>query len=183
MGSLSNYQLTIAPPFWVCMMDLYGPCKVYPVGHSMPTRGRPVLEAVIHIIMFVCPITKIVNIQVVETKSAEGIIDGLTRLSCEVGVPSFVLTDKDSRIMKALRDAEIIIKDLQYVLHKEKGIKFSTCPVSGHNYSGACEGRIRILNEALVKCDVGNARLHATGYQTLCKLIENDMNNLPFGYS
>ena len=180
MGSLSNYQLTIAPPFWVCMMDLYGPCKVYPVGHSMPTRGRPVLEAVIHIIMFVCPITKIVNIQVVETKSAEGIIDGLTRLSCEVGVPSFVLTDKDSRIMKALRDAEIIIKDLQYVLHKEKGIKFSTCPVSGHNYSGACEGRIRILNEALVKC---NARLHATGYQTLCKLIENDMNNLPFGYS
>ena len=163
MGSLSEYQLTIAPPFWVCMMDLYGPCKVYPVGHSMPKRGRPVLEAVIHIIMFVCPITKIVNIQVIETKSAEGIIDGLTRLSCEVGVPSFVLTDKDSGIMKALRDTEINIKDLQYVLHKEKGIKFSTCPVSGHNYSGACERRIRILNEALVKCDVGNARLHATG--------------------
>ena len=26
-------------------------------------------------------------------------------------------------------------------------------------------------------------RLHATGFQTILKLIENDFNNLPFGYS
>ena len=29
---------------------------------------------------------------------------------------------------------------------------------------------------------VEKMRLHAMGYQTLMKLIENDLNNLPFGY-
>ena len=30
--------------------------------------------------------------------------------------------------------------------------------------------------------EIDKMRLHATGYQTLMKLIENDLNNLPFGY-
>ena len=33
------------------------------------------------------------------------------------------------------------------------------------------------------KCDVDGMRLHATGLQTFCKLVENEMNNLPCGYS
>ena len=31
--------------------------------------------------------------------------------------------------------------------------------------------------------NVDKMRLHATGYQTLFKLIENDLNNLPFGFT
>ena len=39
------------------------------------------------------------------------------------------------------------------------------------------------MQECLDKCDLTKLRLHATGLQTLCKLIENDMNNLPMGFS
>ena len=62
-------------------------------------------------------------------------------------------------------------------------MKFKTCPVSGHNYHGLVERKIRTVQECLDKCDVDKMRLHATGLQTFCKLIENEMNNLPCGYS
>ena len=183
MGPVSDEQLTIAPAFWVSMVDIYGPCHIYVPGHSMKTRSRNVVEAKCYVLVFACPVTKLVNLQVIESKSAEGVIDGITRLSCEIGVPSFVLADQDSGIIKALKEADVNIRDLQFVLHKEKGIEFKTCPVSGHNYHGLVERKIRTLQECLDKCDVSTMRLHATGLQTLCKLVENDMNNLPLGFS
>ena len=46
-------------------------------------------------------------------------IDGITRLCCEVGVPSLLLVDKESSIMKALREAEVDIRNLNLLLHKD----------------------------------------------------------------
>ena len=120
---------------------------------------------------------------VIESKSADGVLDGITRLACEVGVPTLMLVDQDSGIMKALREDEVDIKNLDLKVHKEKGMRFKTCPVSGHNYHGLGEVKIRTVQECFDKCDLSKLRLHATGLQTLCKLIENDMNNLPMGFS
>ena len=120
---------------------------------------------------------------VIESKSADGVLDGITRLACEVGVPTLMLVDQDSGIMKALGEADVDIKNLDLKVHKEKGMRFKTCPVSGHNYHGLGEVKIRTVQECLDKCDLSKLRLHATGLQTLCKLIENDMNNLPMGFS
>merc|ERR1711867_42158 len=85
--------------------------------------------------------------------------------------------------MKALREAECDIRNLDMKVHKEKGIRFRTCPVSGHNYHGLVEVKIRTVQECLEGCDLSKLRLHATGLQTLLKLVENDMNNLPMGFS
>ena len=182
-GPISDEQLIIAPAFWISMCDLYGPCQIYVPGFSMQTRNRKVLEMKCYVFVAVCPVTKLVNLQVIETKSADGIIDGVTRLSCEIGVPFMMLVDQDSGILKALKEVEVDLKDLDQLLYKEKGIRFKTCPVSGHNYHGLCERKIRTVQDCLDKIDVANMRLHATGLQTLCKLIENDVNNLPMGFS
>ena len=64
----------------------------------------------------------------IEAKTADGVVEGINRLGCEVGVPSFVLVDQDSSILKVLGEAEVKLKDLQLVLYKEKGIKLRTCP-------------------------------------------------------
>ena len=93
-----------------------------------------------------------------------------------------MLVDQDSGVMKALREAECDIRNLDMRVHKEKGMRFKTCPVSGHNYHGLVEVKIRTVQECLNKCDLDKQRLHATGLQTLCKLVENDMNNLPMGF-
>ena len=165
------------------MCDLYGPCHIYVPGHAMKTRHRAVVEAKCYVLVTVCPVTKLVNLQVMEDKSADGVIDGITRLCCEVGVPSMMLVDKESGILKALNEAEVDIRNLDLLLHKEKGMRFKCCPVSGHNYHGLVERKIRTVQECLDKCDVDGMRLHSTGLQTFCKLVENQMNNLPMGYS
>mgnify|MGYP001263241085 FL=1 len=55
--------------------------------------------------------------------------------------------------------------------------------MSGHNQIGLVERRIKTITEAFEKINLKSKRLHATGLQTLCKLIENDMNNTPLGTS
>ena len=78
--------------------------------------------------VFVCPVTKLLNTQVIEGKSA--IVEGLTRLSCEVGLPSMILADRESSILKVLREAEISLRNLHLVMKKEHGVKFQVAPVA-----------------------------------------------------
>ena len=183
MGPVGDEQLMIAPPFYVTMCDIFGPCKIFVPGHSMATRGRKVIDVKAYILVFLCPTTKCVNLQVIEGKSADAVAEGVTRLGCEVGMPSLVLVDQDSAIMKVLREAEVDLKNIDLLLFKEKGIRFRTCPVSGHNMHGACERKIKSIQECMEESDFSNMRLHACGLQTLLKLIENDINSLPLGYS
>ena len=42
---------------------------------------------------------------------------------------------------------------------------------------------IRSLQQSLDDCGLKKERLHATGLQTLCKIVENAYNSLPIGYS
>ena len=82
IGGISDSQLTIAPPFWVCMGDLLGPIHVYGPGFERNTQNRKFLEFKVYIMTFVCPTT-------------EGIIDALTRLGYEHGIPKYFVVDKE----------------------------------------------------------------------------------------
>ena len=183
MGPIADDQLTVAPAFYVTMADIFGPCQVFVPGHAMKTRNRSVVEAKCYVLVFCCPVTKLINLQVIEAKSADGVIDGVNRLGCEVGFPSFLLIDQDSGIMKALKEADVELQNLELVMQKERSVKFRTCPVSGHNFHGLVERRIRTVQECLEESGFANLKFHATGLQTTLKLIENDINNLPMGYS
>ena len=138
MGPISDHQLRVCPPFWATQTDLFGPVQVYVPGFTKNTRNRKVLEAKCWVMVFVCPVTRLTNIQVIEKSDNSGMVDGLTRLSCEVGVPKFVMVDEDSALVKAMQEVEVdlIMIDTQLQLHTEYGIEFSVCPVSGHNQHG-----------------------------------------------
>ena len=79
--------------------------------------------------------------------------------------------------MSAFDLAEIEFRDLQLTLHREKGINISLCPVAGH-----VERVIRSVQEGFTDSGMKSRILHATGLQTVCKLIESQYNNLPIGY-
>ena len=158
-GPVSDEALIIASPFYVSMCDPYGPCHVYVPGHAMKTRHKAVVEAKCYVLVSVCPVTKLVNLQIIEGKSADAIVDGVIRLCCEVGVPSLMLVDKESSILKALSEAEVDVRNLDMLLHKEKGIRLRSCPVSGHNYHGLVELKIRSVQEYLHKSNEGEMRL------------------------
>ena len=183
MGPVSDHQLTVCPPFYAAYCDLDGPYKVYVPGHERATRHRNVVEAKTWILSFACPVSKLINLQVIESKSADGVLDGLTRLGCEHGFPKYLLLDQEKSFMKAVKDAEVDLKDLSLRCFKERGILCKTAPVSGHNYTGLIERKIRTVQDTFEKIGLKNKKLHATGLQTVAKLVENNLNNLPLGFS
>ena len=183
MGPVSDHQLTVSPPFHAAFCDLDGPYNIFVPGHERETRNTKVLSAKVYIMSFACPVSKLINLQVIESKSADGVLEGLTRLGCEHGFPKYLLLDQESSFKKAVDKAEINMRDLELRSYKEHGIICEVAPVSGHNFTGLVERKIRTVQEAFVSIDLKNMRLHATGLQTLAKLIENDINNVPLGFS
>ena len=182
-GPVGEHHLTIAPPMFACQADLFGPLSVYVPGFSKQTRNRPALSSQVWVIVFACPVTRLVNCQVIEKSDAGAIIDGVTRLAADYGFPKYLMIDKDSAVMKALREAEVCLRDLQHNLYIEKGVIFTTCSVGGHNEHGHVERSIKSIQELLADAGIASKKLHATGLQTLLKLVENNYNSLPLGYS
>ena len=128
MGPVGEHQLTIAPPHYATQFDIYGP------GANKDLRGRPARKCKVWVGIFTCPVTRLVNCQVLELSDHSAILDGITRLAAEVGFPKYLMIDADSAIIKALREAEVDLRDLQQKLFSEKGVFFTVCPVAGKLY-------------------------------------------------
>ena len=183
MGPVSDVQLTFNGPFHTAFLDLDGPYTCYVPGFERETRNRKTLSVKNYLMIFCCPVYKLVNIQVIESRNTQSVLEGLTRLGCERGFPSMLVCDQETSFMQAVREAEINLVDLNLRSFKEFGIKFQTAPVGAHNYIGLVERKIKSVQECFEKIELKNNKLHATGLQTLAKLVENHLNNLPIGYS
>merc|ERR1712082_124139 len=108
----------------------------------------------------VCLVSKAVNLQVIEGKSADAVIDGVNRLGCEVGMSSLILINQDSGIMKAFNEAEVNMKEIYLVLSKENKIRFRTCPVSGHNMNRLAEQKIKLVSKSSEVAGILRMTLH-----------------------
>ena len=183
MGPISKHQLSLCPLFHVAYCDLDGPYTTYVPGYERTTRNRKTLSAKCYIMTFCDPISKSVNLQVLESKCAEAILEGVCRLGCEVGYPKHLVMDQDSSFLKMTKDAEVNLLDLNLRCYTEIGVSFEVAPVGGHNHNGLTERKIRSVQECFQRMDLDKVRLHATGLQTMAKLVENQLNNLPMGYS
>ena len=81
--------------------------KVYVQGRERNTRsGLAALDSKCWIMVTVCPTTRLVNMQVIERSLADGIISGVTRLSCEIGVPKKLFIDQDRARICGLENVE-----------------------------------------------------------------------------
>ena len=163
-------------------MDLFGPVDIYVPGFERETRKRKVKTSKNWIMVNVCPTTRLINIQAIESTLTSGIISGVTRMSCEVGVPSKMSIDQDRASMCGLKSIEFDLRNLQHTLETKYGLEFEVCPVQGHNMHGHVERVIRSIQESFEDAGLLKSRYHTTGLQTLCKLVENQYNNLPLGY-
>ena len=80
---------------------------MYVPGRERETRTTKSLSTKVYAMVFVCVVTKLTNIQIVESKEADGLCDGLTRLACETGMPENLLVDQESALLKSLKEGEI----------------------------------------------------------------------------
>ena len=182
MGPLSEKQLIVAPPFYACQVDLFGPCRVFVPGYEKETRATKVKESKVWVFVAVCVVTSTVNMQVCEMKDTGAMMEAFIRLACEVGYPKYVMCDKESSLLAAAKEIQINLRNLSHQLYTEHGVLFETCAVGGHDQHGKVERTIRTVQDSLDDLGWKKMRLHAMGVQTLCKQIENAYNNLPLGY-
>ena len=106
MGSIPDSQVTIAPPFYCCQIDLWGPVKVFCPGFERDTRSSKAKETKNWILVGACPTTRALNLQVVDKSDSRGILEGLLRLGCEATWPKLFYCDADSAILKILTGME-----------------------------------------------------------------------------
>ena len=82
-----------------------------------------------------------------------------------------------------MREMDVSLRNLQYELFSEHGAVFEVCPVGGHERQGLVERRIRTVQSSLKEMGLDKMRVHSMGLQTMCKMIENTLNNLPYGFT
>ena len=181
MGPLGDRQLTISPLFYFCMLDLWGPLPSFVPGYSKNTRFG-VKPHDVYMMVFVCCVTGCVNVQAIEGKSTDSILQGFNRFFSEASVPKICYPDKDGGLVKALSEGEIDTVDLTGSLSRQRGIKFVTVVPQGHSAHGRAEKKIHMLQESLVKSQMRNSSCTTSGWQTVAKLIEHEVNSVPIGY-
>ena len=139
------------------------------------------MEYEAHMLVFACVVTGAINCQIIEKRDTTGVLDGFNRFFDEVSVPSIMYPDKDGALMKALGEGRVDLVDLQHTLHAKRGIKFETCLPQQHNAHGRVERRIRMIQDSLDRSNLRNSRNTATGWQTIAKMVEREVNNIPLG--
>ena len=180
MGPLLETQISISPVFYCTLVDLFGPLTAYCPGYEKVTRKDAKVYKVWMMVM-ACVATGTVNVQLVEKEDTDGVMSGFNRFFCEATVPKIMYPDEGTQLVKAVREMEGVVLDLQYRLAEQRGIEFRTCLPQGHSAHGRVERVIRSLRESLSAANVKKERLTATGWQTVAKTIENLYNNLPLG--
>ena len=171
MGPVPTYNLTIAPAFYICQVDLSGPYKAYS-KHNKRTTIK------LWLVVFCCCTTSSVSIKVMEDYSTPGFIQSFVRFSSDCGFPKILLCDEGSQLIKGCTEMKLNFTDTMNTLHNDVGIEFNTCPVGGHNFHGKVERKIKEINLSIEK-SVSNHRLSLLQWETLGAMIANSINNMP----
>ena len=180
MGPLSEAQVTISPVFYFTLVDLWAPLKAYVPGYEKQTRNQKPYD--VYMMVFACGATGTINIQVIEGKTTQHILDGMNRFFNETTVPKIMYADQEGGLVKALKYGKVDVTDLSGTLSSQRGILFETVVPQGHSAHGRIEKRIHMLQSTLEQSQIRNSRCTGLGWQTLGKLIERTVNSVPIGY-
>lgn len=170
MGPISDANLTIAPVFSACQVDLSGPYNAFSPLHKRTTVK-------VWLTVFCCCTTSAVNIKMMDDYSTDYFIMSFTRFACDHGFPLKIFCDSGSQLVKGCEDMQLNFKDIQAQLHRNKSVDFSVCPFGGHNMHGKVERKIKEINKSIEE-SAHNQRLSLMQWETLCSVIANNINDL-----
>ena len=171
MGPVSEYNLKIAPAFYITQVDLTGPFKAY-----SKLNKRATLK--IWLVVFCCATTTAINIKVMEDYSTTAFIQAFTRFSCEVSNPKKLLPDERSQFIKGCTSMKLDICDIKSRLSQNIKIDFETCPVGGYNMHAKVERKTQEVKKLIEKTML-NERLSVIQWETCAAEIANRINDLP----
>ena len=173
MGPVGDSNLRIAPPFYLCQVDLCGPFSA-----DSPVNKRATLK--VWYVVFCCTVTGATDCRIMENYISDAFLLAFARFACRFGYPKTVMPDEGSQLVSGCRNMVISFSDVQCRLNIEYGIEFKTCPVGAHYVHGKVERKIRDIKKCLQKT-VNKSRLSLLQWETLGQQISNSINNTPIG--
>ena len=173
MGPLQNVNLCIAPAFYACQIDIFGPYKSYSIANKRATIK-------VWFLMICCCTTGAVDIRVLEDYSTDSFILSFIRFSMKYGYPKYLLPDAGSQLVKGCEDMSYSFSDTQQKLNIEYGTQYTVCPVGAHYVHGKVERKIKEAKKS-VDINIRHERLSIIQWETLMGQIANSMNNMPIG--
>ena len=173
MGPLQDVNLCIAPAFYACQVDIFGPFKSYSSANKRATIK-------VWFVIFCCCTTGAIDIRVMEDYSTDAFVQGFIRFSCRAGYPRYLLPDPGSQLVKGCQDMRYSFVDTKQRLFNEHGVDYIPCPVGAHYMHGKVERKIREVRKS-VEIVVQNERLSVVQWETVMAQIGNSINNLPIG--
>ena len=173
MGKIHEARLTIAPPFTLCQVDLFGPLEA---------RCEHNHRAVVKVwgVVFKDPASGAVFVHAMAKCDTSAFVQAYTRFAARFCHPKKLYPDEGSQLLKACAEMQISWVDVSYTLNSQfqVGVEFSPCPVGGHNYHGQVERSIREVKKLFMSVYRG-VKLDILGFETAFAWVSNELNNLP----
>ena len=173
IGPIHSTRLTVAPPFYYCQVDLFGPLMAR-CEHNHRAAVR------VYGCVFKCPATGAIGIHAMPSYNTESFLAAYTRFAAVRGHPAKLFIDKGTQLLKACQKMEINITDLANNLATKYkvGVEYQTCPVQGHNQHGVVERAIKTIKELLAKV-FGPIKMDSFYFETAFAFVANELNNMP----
>jgi hypothetical protein len=171
MGPTHHSNLNIAPAFFMCQVDIFGPVNSYSNVNKRATVK-------IWFVVFCCCCTGAIDVKIMEDYSTESFILGFIRFACKVGYPKRLMPDEGSQLVKGCKIMKLEYYDIKHRLHERYGVEFETCPVGAHYMHGKVERKIKHVQESFLKVTT-NCRLSMIQWETLGDQVANSVNNQP----
>ena len=173
MGKIHEARLTIAPPFTLCQVDLFGPLEA---------RCEHNHRAVVKVwgVVFKDPASGAVFAHAMAKCDTSAFVQAYTRFAARFCHPKKLYPDEGSQLLKACSEMQISWVDVSHTLNSQfqVGVEYSPCPVGGHNYHGQVERSIREIKKLFFSVYRG-IKLDVLGFETAFAWVSNELNNLP----
>ena len=110
MCPVSNYNLMLAPAFYISQVDICGPIKAYSNHHRRTTIK-------IWFTVFCSCTTSATKINLMEDYSSASFLLPFSRFSCETGYPNVFLVDGGCQLLNVCENMSLDFYDIKYKLN------------------------------------------------------------------
>ena len=177
MGDLPECRLKPAPPFTTTMVDLFGPYKIRGEIQKR-TSGKA------YGIIFTDMVMRAIHIEAAFGYDTDSFLMALSRFVSLRGYPSKLYSDPGSQLVGADRELQEAWHNMEKSVIRKKGadngMEWIFGPGDSPWHQGAVEALIKGVKRSMQIC-VGNHRMSASEFLTVCTEVANLVNERPIG--
>ena len=176
MGKIKMWRQKPAPVFNTTCIDLFGP--MYIKDNVIKRTGRGTTQGKCWGVVYCCPATGALSIDVTEDYSLDSMLQCLRRFQCEHGTPSTIIMDRGSQLKATEKE---VAPNWDLIKERMSEINFIFAPTEGHHYVGVAEAFVKKTKRTLETILQREQKMTFGELQTFCKEAKQIINSRPLG--